>query len=106
MGDGGATLKTVRVPPEMAGPFAVAEEVVARYFGLRRDDPEHGSIEIAGERYVLMRAASLSVEFFALVKDLYGEGREPEADEFARNILFDLAHAIGRSDAVSLHART
>jgi signal transduction histidine kinase/CheY-like chemotaxis protein len=106
MGDGGATLKTVRVPPEMAGTFAAAEEVVARYFGLRRDDPAHGSIEIAGERYVLMRAASLSVEFFALVKDLYGKDREPEADEFARNILFDLAHAIGRSDAHNFHSRT
>jgi signal transduction histidine kinase/CheY-like chemotaxis protein len=105
MGEGGATLKTVRVPPEMMGPFAAAEEVVARYFRLRRDDPAHGSIEIAGERYVLMRAASLSVEFFALVQELYGVGRESEADEFARNILFDLAHAIGRSDAHNFHSR-
>jgi predicted hydrocarbon binding protein len=98
-------LRTVRVPEGFVAPFAQAEEVVSRYFSLRKDDPEHGSIEIAGERYVLVRAASLSVEFFAMVQDLYGPGREPEADEFARNILYDLAHAIGRSDAQNFHAR-
>jgi signal transduction histidine kinase len=98
-------LRTVRVPEGFVPPFAQAEEVVSRYFSLRKDDPEHGSIEIAGERYVLVRAASLSVEFFAMVQDLYGPGREPEADEFARNILYDLAHAIGRSDAQNFHTR-
>jgi signal transduction histidine kinase len=98
-------LKTVRVPPEFAPLFTQAEEIVSRYFRDRRDDPEHGTIEIFGERYVLVRAASLSVEFFSLVADLYGPGREREADEFARNILFDLAHAIGRSDAQNFHAK-
>src|SRR5215472_5250788 len=98
-GDCMPPLKTVSVPEPISAPFAAAEQVVSRYFGLRHDDPEHGSIEISGERYVLVRAASLSVEFFSLVQDLYGVGREREADEFARNILFDLAHAIGRSDA-------
>ena len=98
-------LKTVRVPPGIVAPFAEAEAVVSRYFGLRSDDPEHGTIEISGERYVLVRAASLSVEFFSLVQELYGADREREADEFARNILFDLAHAIGRSDAQNFHAR-
>ena len=52
-----------------------------------------------------MRAASLSVEFFALVRELYGPGREREADDFARNILFDLAHAIGKSDAQNFHEK-
>jgi signal transduction histidine kinase len=99
------TLKTVRVPAEMAPAFATAEEIVSRYFRDQRSDPQHGTIEIFGERYVMVRAASLSVEFFALVGDLYGPGREAEADEFARNILFDLAHAIGKSDAHNFHAK-
>ena len=99
------TLKTVRVPPAMEAPFLEAEENVARYFRDRVHDPEHGTIEIFGERYILVRAASLSVEFFALVKELYGEGRAVEADEFARNILFDLAHAVGKSDAANFHAK-
>ena len=78
--------------------------MVSKYFAQRRDDPEHGTIEIAGERYVLVRAASLSVEFFTLVRELYGPGRSGEADDFSRNLLFDLAHAIGKSDARCFHS--
>jgi signal transduction histidine kinase len=100
-----STLKTARVPPGFEEVFASAERVVSRYFDERVEDPTHGTIEIAGERYVLVRAASLSVEFFALVENLYGPGREPEAHDFARNILFDLAHAIGKSDARNFHTK-
>jgi two-component system, cell cycle sensor histidine kinase and response regulator CckA len=99
------TLQTVRVPAELEPLFTRAEEIVSRYFRDQRSDPAHGTIEIFGERYVMLRAASLSVEFFALVADLYGPGREEEADEFARNILYDLAHAVGKSDAHNFHAK-
>ncbi len=98
-------LKTVKVPPEMEAAFAKAEALVARYFGTRRDNPEQGTIEIFGERYVLVRAASLSVELFELARRLFGEGREGEADEFARNNMFDLGHSLGQSDARAFHAR-
>ena len=98
-------LKTVTVPSQMEPLFRHAEEVVSRYFRERQDRPEEGTIEIFGQRYVLVRAASLSVEFFSLVRDLYGGGRESEADAFARNLLFDLAHAIGKADAKAFHAR-
>ena len=97
--------KTVRVPEVMAPLFQQAEEVVSGYFQARKDSPEQGTIEISGQRYVLVRAASLSVEFFTLVRKLYGEGREAEADGFARNLLFDLAHALGAADARAFHAR-
>jgi signal transduction histidine kinase len=100
-----AVLRTVQVPPELEGIFAAAEETVSRFFQSRRDDPEHGTIEIFGERYILVRAASLSVEFFAQVEQLLGAGREAEADEFARNFLFDLAHALGKADAGNFHRK-
>ncbi|MBK6694649.1 MAG: response regulator [Myxococcales bacterium] len=93
------TLRTVRVPTPMTGAFEKAEALVSAYFRQRLFDPSQGKLEIAGERYVLIRASSLSVEFFGLVEDLYGPGREAEASSFSRNILFDLAHALGRSDA-------
>src|SRR5262245_25659520 len=102
---GEQSMKTVRVPPDLEPLFAKAEETVGRFFREQRSDPEHGTIEIFGERYVLVRAAALSVEFFTLVEELYGPGREAEADEFARNILFDLAHAVGKSDAQNFCAR-
>ena len=98
-------LTTVQVPPEIEPVFAQAEEVVSAYFGSREDDASRGTIEICDERYVLIRGAALSVEFFALAKSLFGDGREAEAEEFARNILFDLAHAIGKSDARNFHAK-
>jgi signal transduction histidine kinase len=97
------TLRTVRVPAMMEPAFEKAERLVSAYFQSRAFDPSQGKLEISGERYVLVRASSLSVEFFALVEDLYGPGREAEADAFARNILFDLAHALGRSDAGEFH---
>ena len=98
-------LKTVRVPGGFEPVFLNAERLVSAYFQLRVADPSRGCIEIANQRYVLIRAASLSVEFFALVENLYGEGRQQEAHDFARNILFDLAHAIGKSDAHEFHSR-
>jgi signal transduction histidine kinase len=89
----------------MDAAFAAAEATVSSYFERRRHAPEEGTIEIFGERYVLVRAASLSVEFFQLVRDMYGEARRDEADAFARSILFDLAHAVGKSDAKTFHAK-
>ena len=98
-------LKTVKVPKEIEPAFAKAEDVVASYFARRRDDPSKGTIEIFGERYVLVRAASLSLEFFSLIRNLFGRGQERDAEEFARDILFDLAHAIGKSDAKNFHTK-
>lgn len=96
-------LKTVSVPKEMEGLFAKAEEVVSSYFGQRKMEPEKGTIEIFGERYVMVRAAALSVEFFELVHSILGEEKKGEARDFALNILFDLAHSIGKSDAKNFH---
>ncbi len=97
--------RTVRVPPELEAGFAAAEAVVSRYFGQLVLAPERGTIEVAGERYLLVRAASLSVGFFSLVRELFGAARSTEADDFSRNLLFDLAHAVGRSDARAFHER-
>src|SRR5678815_1363573 len=85
--------------------FERAEEVVSRYFRDRVDDPTRGTIEVFGERYVLVRAASLSVEFFALVQSLYGEGRQKDADDFARNFLskMHLGDPIAKLSAGPVH---
>ncbi|MCA9620384.1 MAG: response regulator [Myxococcales bacterium] len=92
--------------PGLAEALGKAQELVGAFFAHRKDDLEHGTIEISGERYILVRAASLSVEFFALVEKLYGPDRVAEVQSFARNILFDLSHAIGKSDARRFHAET
>ena len=98
-------LSTVSVPPEIAPVFLKAQEYVARYFSERIHRPEEATISIAGERYVLMRAASMSVEFVELVMSLFAERGPAEARSVANNLLFDLAHAIGKADARRFHEK-
>src|SRR5690348_12054396 len=92
-------LRTVSVPEPIVPLFRKAEEYVRRYFADRAEDPEHSSITISGERYILVRAASMSVEFFDLVRSLYADRGPEEATTVAKNILFDLAHSLGKADA-------
>ncbi|MGD0383274.1 MAG: histidine kinase dimerization/phospho-acceptor domain-containing protein, partial [Thermoguttaceae bacterium] len=99
------SLKTVKVPQNIEPIFARMEPIVSSFFASRIFKPEQGTIEIGDERYILVRGAALSIEFFALIKRLFGAGREAEANEFARNMLFDFAHAIGKSDAECFHAK-
>ena len=48
---------------------------------------------------MLVRAASMSVEFFDLVMSLYADRGADEAANVARNLLYDLAYSLGRADA-------
>jgi diguanylate cyclase (GGDEF)-like protein/PAS domain S-box-containing protein len=98
-------LSTVHVPREHVPTFLKAQEYVARYFRDRIHRPDEATISIAGERYVLMRAASMSVEFVELVTSLYQDRGPQEARSVADNLLFDLAHAIGKADARSFHEK-
>ena len=98
-------LNTVRVPEQFSPLFQKAQEYVSRYFSLKKEDPSKGTIEIFGERYILVRAASMSVDFFDTIINLYkSEGKE-EAINIARSILFDIAHTVGKMDARNFHKK-
>ena len=101
----GARLETVRVPVQFEPIFLRAEQHVAAYFADRVENPKQSTISISGERYILVRAASMSVEFFDLVMSLYRERGPDEARSVASNLLFDIAHGIGRADARTFHER-
>ncbi|MEZ4320882.1 MAG: ATP-binding protein [Myxococcota bacterium] len=92
-----STLKAVRVPPELEPLFERAEAYVRSYFAEMNADASRGVIEFHGERYIRVRAASISIEFFDLVRSVY-QGCQ-DADEVARSLLFDVAHAIGLADS-------
>ncbi|HEV2111518.1 MAG TPA: hypothetical protein VGT99_09205, partial [Gammaproteobacteria bacterium] len=77
--EGAERLTTVKVPPPFEAPFLSAQRYVQRYFAERVEQPSTATIAIAGERYVLMRAASLSVEFVEMVMKLYQDKGESEA---------------------------
>ncbi len=98
-------LTTVNVPEQFKEPFLRAQQYVARYFSDRIEQPDTATISIAGERYVLLRAASLSVEFVEMVMRLYQDKGVEEARTVANNLLFDLAHAIGKADARSFQQK-
>jgi len=98
-------LTTVQVPASMQAPFLKAQDYVERYFGERVEDPQRSTISIAGERYILVRAASMSVEFFDLVSSLYQDRGSQQAQAVAKNLLFDLAHALGKADARAFHVK-
>jgi PAS domain S-box-containing protein len=92
-------LKTVRVPPPFEPLFEQAQQYVSRFFAERQDIPEQARIEVFGQRYMLVRARSMSVEFFEMIQRLYKDKGEAEARGVARSLLFDIAHAMGLSDA-------
>jgi len=104
-GDPGPGLRTVKVPAPFAPVFEAAQSYVSRYFADRQENPAQGSISISGERYILVRAASMSVEFFDLVRSLYEDKGPDEARTVASNLLFDTAHAIGKADARAFHEK-
>lgn len=99
-----AVLTTVRVPEKFAPLFEQAQKFVREYFADQRSQPDRGTLEICGQRYVLVRAASMSVEFYEMVKRLYGE--EQEALSVTHSLLFDVAHAMGIADSTVFSERT
>ncbi|MBL7960837.1 PAS domain S-box protein [bacterium] len=98
-------LKTVKVPKEFEPLFTRAQKFVSTYFKERKENASKGTIEIFGQRYIFVRAASMSVEFFEMIKNTYKDKSEEEALAVARSLLFDIAHAIGVADARSFHKK-
>ena len=98
-------LNTVRVPSQFEPLFRKAQEYVSAYFGRKKEDPSTGTIEIFGERYILVRAASMSVDFFDTIRNLYSAEGEEKAINLARSILFDIAHTVGKTDARNFHKK-
>lgn len=96
---------TVSVPEPFRPMFAEAQQVVGDYFSRLKFDPAHASIEIDDQRYVLVRASSLSYEFLHTIRNLYSDRNEKEAFNIGKNFLFDISKVIGMEDAAAFHNR-
>ena len=92
-------LRTVIVPDNLQTVFDEAEKNVGKYHGSLLIDPEKASIEISGQRYLLIRASALSIEFLEGIMKNYKDKGDSESLAIGKNILFDLAHLIGVEDA-------
>lgn len=98
-------LNTVSVPDNFRQVFLTAQTYVKNYFQDMEYEPEKGQIKFSNERYILVRAASLSKEFFDMMAILYQDRGEQEARTLSFNFLFDIAHAIGKADAKSFFSK-
>ncbi len=98
-------LHTVSVPGDFQQIFLKAQEYVKNYFSSLEHEPEKGSIRFSGERYILVRASSMSKEFFDMMTLLYKDRGQKEARELSLNFLFDIAHSIGKADAKSFFTK-
>lgn len=96
-------MKTVKCPKPFEPLFEKAEEYVSNSFEKKKFQPEKGTITINGERYILVRAQAMSVHFMEFIKNMYPVMDEEESISAASKVLFDIAHSIGRADAVSFH---
>ncbi len=96
-------LDTVSVPEQFEPIFQKAQDYVSTYFSEKKEEPSKGKIEIFGQRYILIRAASMSVDFFDTIKSMFKDCGEEKASEITRSLLFDFAHAIGMIDARNFH---
>jgi len=99
------TRSLVDAPESFLPVFETAQEYVTEYFSKWQQDPARARIDFSGERYILVRAASMSTQFFDMVTSLYRDRGTEEARSVALGFLFDLAHALGKADAASFHER-
>ncbi len=95
----------VEVPAESRALFDQAAATLHHHFTRVEVDPARALIGIAKERYVLIRASALSVNFLDALAHLYSDRGEHEALAIGRGLLFDLAHTIGIHDARAMHEK-
>jgi len=92
---------SAEVPEPFQSIFLKAQVYIDRYFKNRRENAQEGTIEISGERYLLMRADTLALDLFDTVYQIYGASEE--AHNVVNSLLFDISHSMGRSDARLFH---
>lgn len=98
-------LNKFKVPQELIPLFEKAQEYVDKYFSNKIEALDKGVIEISGQRYIMIRAASLSVDFFKTIKNFYKNYGQKESIAIAERILFATAQAIGIADAKNFHSQ-
>jgi len=99
-------LRSVIVPDVMEAEFLAAQDYVEKYFAGLRMDPAEGTITVGRDRYIIVRAASLSVRLLELITDMYPALDRAEALDASARVMYDLARAIGQGDARHFHEAT
>ncbi|PHR47338.1 MAG: hypothetical protein COA32_07920 [Fluviicola sp.] len=90
-------------PKDYEEMFLHIQDKFSDYFNDKTFYPSEGKIEINNERYILMRSSSISYDFFQGLMGLLEENGENSSFELAADMLFDIAHIIGKKDASKYH---
>ncbi|MBL6991452.1 MAG: response regulator [Bacteriovoracaceae bacterium] len=96
---------SVIVPWQFQAIFDRAEKSVQEYFSKIDALPSKGNININDERYLLLRAPSMSVDFFESMLAIYSDLGEEASWKVAQELLFDISHIIGFNDAANFHKK-
>lgn len=88
----------VRCPEPFEPLFVAAEDTMAEFFSDLERRPEKGEISISGVRYLLVRAASMSIRFREELSAIYGL-------RTANQIIYNFGRACGVQDAKMFHER-
>lgn len=91
-------LESVKVPEPMVPLFEQAESYVKSYFSTHKSDTTKGTITIGDERYILVRAKSLRLNFAKTLSESIGLS-DDMAEEAADKFLYIMAKSIGNEDA-------
>jgi PAS domain S-box-containing protein len=100
-----SSLATVSVPEAFKPIFDKAQDNVKHYFTDIVADPAKGMIDISSERYLLIRASTLAINFLDTIHKVYADRDPGEAESIGQSILFDIGHTIGMNDARALHQK-
>lgn len=92
-------LKSAKVPPPLVPLFSQAEKKVEEYFKDLNRSPTEGSVEINGERYLLVRANSMAVDLHHFLLDKYPLMDKNGAIQASFDVVYDIAFSFGKSDA-------
>lgn len=91
--------KVVVAPEEIEPLFDAAVKTMREYFARVEIDPSRALIAAGDERYLLVRASALSIDFLDTLVQLYADRGEEAALTISRGFLFDIAYTIGKNDA-------
>ena len=83
--------KYVKCPEEFDGLFSAAEDLLEGAFASKEWNAEKGEIRLGSERYVMYRAASLSVQLRRELENLVGSG--------VSTVLYRFGRSCGQADA-------
>lgn len=90
--------KLVKCPEPFEPLFVAAEDAMGTFFGDLQRRPEKGEITISDTRYLLVRAASMSIQFRNELSSIYGL-------RTANQIIYNFGRACGVQDAKMFHQR-